>query len=167
VRSRARWFAAVVALSTILCVGCFSFAVDYSSVTALLQPQGGAVAEIIQLLDQGKEQDAAELLDKLCEAAVEARAVLVGLYFAGDADNVSDPFVLPAGAYRVHLKTDGAPFVAAIPLAEPDSYDYIFSLMSHDAVEGISAFYSSDGERIVLEFTYVDAPYELWFEEIS
>ena len=166
-KKRPRWHTPAVVLSAIVCVGWPSFAADYSPVTALLEPQSGAVGEIIQLLNKGEREAAGDRLDSLCSAVIRARAALVGTYFTGSADNVSDPFALPAGASRVHLKTDGAPFVAAIPLASPEWPEHIFMLMSNDAVDGISAFYVSDGERIVLEFAYVDAPYEVWFEKID
>jgi len=166
-RSRGRWFAAVVALSTILCVGCFSFAVDYSSVTALLQPQSGAIAEIIQLLDQGKEADARELLDELHEAVVQTRAMLTGLRFEGTANTLVDPFTLPVGTYRVTARTEGALIVKAFPVDDPDDYALLFNLFMEEAADGAGTVYRSNGERIMLEFTNITAPYELWFEEIS
>jgi len=166
-RSRGRWFAGVVALSTILCVGCFSFAVDYSSVTALLQPQSGAVAEIIELLDHGEEADARELLDELHEAVVQTRAMLTGTRFSGTAEMLTDPFTLPAGTYRVTVRAEGFVAVEAMSVADPGDSELLFSLSMDAATDGASTMYRSNGERIMLEFTNITAPYELWFEEIS
>jgi hypothetical protein len=103
----------------------------------------------------------------LHDAVIEANALLVGTYFSGSADVLTDPFALAAGTYRVHLKTDGAPFVAIVPIAAPDRPSRIFSLISNDAVDGISKLYVANGDRIMLEFSFVDAPYELWFERIE
>ena len=166
-RSRGGWFAAVVALSTILCVGCFSFAVDYSSVTGLLQPQSDAVAEIIQLLDQGDEADATELLDELHAAVVQARAILTGLRFGGTANTLTDPFTLPAGTYRATVRTVGFVTVKAISVAHPDDYELLFNLSRGKATTGASTLYVSSGERIVLEFDNISEPYEFWFEGMS
>jgi hypothetical protein len=125
------------------------------------------VTEIVGLLDQGRGDDARSLLGELHDAVIEANALLVGTYFSGSADVLTDPFALASGTYRVHLKTDGAPFVAIVPIAAPDRPSRIFSLISNDAVDGISKLYVANGDRIMLEFSFVDAPYELWFERIE
>jgi|GEM_PF-1635469 len=167
-RQRRDW--AIIALAFGVCVAsaaCFSIPVEYEVPKAILDPHRGTVAEIVGLLEQGKGGEAKELLDDLHGAATEARAMLTGTRFTGGSDVLTDPFTLPAGAYRVHLRADGAPFVSAIPVAAPDDDVQILALFANDAVDGISKLYVSGGERIMLEFTYVDAPYELWFEEIE
>lgn len=169
-RKRQRRDRAIIALAFIIglaSVACFSIPVEYAVPRAVLDPHKGTVAEIVGLLEQGRGSEAKELLDSLHGAVTEARAMLVGAHFTGSADVLTDPFTLPAGTYRVHLRTDGAPFVSAIPVAAPDDDVSIFMLITNDAVNGISKLYVSGGERIMLEFSYVDAPYELWFEEVK
>lgn len=165
-RRRALLFAVVLTLAAVG-VGCASIPIDYSTPKALLDPHKGTVTEIVSLLDQGKGDDAKALLDELHGAVTEARSMLAGTRFTGNASVLTDPFTLPAGTYRVHLKTSGAPFVTAIPVAAPEDDERLFALITNDAVNGMSKLYVSDGARIMLEFSYVDAPYELWFEEIK
>jgi hypothetical protein len=90
----------------------------------------------------------------------------VRLRFSGSADELTDPFTLPSGPYRVHLRTDGYASVRAIHVADPEVYEYLFIISEGEATEGISAMCVSDGQRIMLEFSVITAPYELWFEEI-
>jgi hypothetical protein len=156
----------IVAVVVAVGVGCVQ-TVDYSAPKAALDPYKSAVANIIALLDQGKGSEAQALLDELQGAASEASALLAGVHFTGSTDTLTNPFTLPAGTYRAHLKTDGAPFVDEVLMASPDSPEHIFHLFSNDAVDGIATLYISSGERMMLQFSYVDAPYEFWFEKIE
>lgn len=149
-----------------MAVGCFSLAADNSAVNALLQPQKGAVSTIIQSLNQGNEQEATQALDALHDAVTQARALLNGTSFTGSADTLTDPFTLPAGTYRVHCKTSGYLIVHVVDVATA-SGEYIFNLASGDATSGASTLYLSDGSRVMLEFSNVNTPYELWFEKMS
>jgi hypothetical protein len=160
------WAALVIALLTALCVGCFSFGVEHSEAKAFLESHTATVANIIQLLNQGKEQDAKELLDALHEAVVKASAVLTGLRFTGDSNTLTDPFALPAGTYRVTVRTQGYVIAKAIPLADPDDYESLFNLSSGEA-DGASTIYVSSGESIMLELDNIGEPWELWFEKIN
>jgi hypothetical protein len=115
-------------------------------------------------LDPSNREEALGLLDELHTAVVESRALLMGTYFTGSANALTDPFTLPAGTYRVTMRTEGSAWVRAIHVAAPDDYEYL--LLVGEATNGASAMYVADGGRIMLEFAVVDAPYELWFEEI-
>jgi len=106
-------------------------------------------------------------LDALHDAVTRARAILNGTHFTGSANMLTDPFTLPAGTYRIHLKTTGAPFVDVVPMATPQDPRELFALFGDEAVSGMSTLYVADGSRIMLQFTYVDAPHELWFAKMS
>ncbi len=166
-RKRSWWCGPAVVLCTVFCVGCFSFAVNYSSVTALLQAQSGAVGQIIQLLDAGNAEAAADQLDDLHEAVVQARSMLAGTLFEGAENTLTDPFTLEPGTCRVTVRTEGFVIVKAIPVANPDAYEVLFNLSRGKATMGASTLYVSNGERIMLEFDNIGEPYELWFEELS
>jgi hypothetical protein len=165
-RRRVLLFAVVLTLAAVG-IGCASISIDYSTPRALLEPYKTAVAEIVGLLDQGRGDDATVLLDELQGAVVEARSMLTGTRFAGETSVLTDPFTLPAGAYRAHLKTDGSPFVTVIPVAAPDGGKLLFTLYGSEAASGMTTLYVSNGARIMLQFTFVNAPYELWFEKIE
>jgi hypothetical protein len=169
VRSQSRhgWTVLAVALVTLLTVGCFSLAADYSPVTALLQPQKGAVSGIIQLLNQGKDQEATQALDALHDAVTQARALLNGTHFTGSTNMLTDPFSLPAGTYRVHVVTAGYLAAKAFPVTNPDNYDRIFNFFEGQATDGMTALYVSNGQRIMVEISNTSAPYELWFKKMS
>ena len=146
---------------------CFSVPIEYTAPKAVLDPYAGTVTEIVGLLDQGKGDDAKALLDDLHEAVIEARALLAGTHFSGNSGMLTDPFALPAGTYRVHLLSAGFVAVKAMPVATPQEYARLFNLGAGEATEGASTLYTSAGERIMLEFSNITAPYELWFEEIK
>ena len=87
--------------------------------------------------------------------------------FDGNADRLTDPFILPAGTYRANVQTTGYVIVRVIPVAIPDDDDYLFILSAGDATNGASVLYVSSGDRIMLEFSNITAPYELWFEKVT
>lgn len=163
---RALLFAVALTLAVVI-IGCASIPVDYSTPKALLEPYKTTVTEIVGLLDQGRGDDAKALLDELHGAVVGARSILTGTRFAGETNALTDPFTLAAGAYRAHLKTDGSPFVTVTPVAAPDDGEFLFTLYGSEAANGMTTLYVSEGVRIMLQFTFVSAPYELWFEKIE
>jgi hypothetical protein len=165
-KRKSSWAALAIALLTALCVGCFSFGVEHSEAKAFLESHTASVTNIIQLLNQGKEQDAKELLDALHEAVVEARAALTGLRFTGNKNTLTDPFALPAGTYRVTVRTEGSVIAKAIPLTDPDDYESLF-ILSRGKADGASTIYVSSGETIMLELDNIGQPWELWFEKLN
>jgi len=167
VELRLRRFAPIVLLFVLVCIGCFSFAVEYSEATAFLEPHTRTVDNIVQLLAQGKEEDASELLNELHEAVVQARAVLTGLKFAGDANTLTDPFMLPEGVYRVHFTTEGFGAVETIVLSGADRESILFNVFGGNAAEGTSTVYRSKGGRIMIQFSNISAAYKLLFERIE
>lgn len=87
--------------------------------------------------------------------------------FSGSANELTDEFMLRAVLQRVHLKTNGSASVKLISVAAPEKYELHFSASEGEATEGITAEYVSDGTRIMLEFSNVSTPYDLWFEAID
>jgi len=173
-RKRQLWIIPTLAVAVcIISAGCMSTApytpgpVDYATPKALLDPYKGTVTQVVALLEQQKGDDAKALLDELQSAVTEANAVLTGTHFTGSADALSDPFTLPAGAYRVHLLTPGFFAAKAIPVSDPTTYDRLFNLGSGEATNGASVLYVSDGSRIMVEISNVSEPYEMWFEKVE
>jgi hypothetical protein len=112
---------------------------------------------------------ALETFQKVTEfpAVTEAPAISTGPHFTGDADKVTDSFTLPAGTYRVHVVTAGYLMAKATRLADPTDYTLLFFITPGRATSGASALYVSTGQPLVVEFSIVSAPYELWFERIQ
>lgn len=118
-------------------------------------------------MDKGDDEGALALLDSLHAAVIEARARITGSFFSGQADMLTDPFVLPEGVYRVHFTTEGFGTVETIVLDEPDSDRLLFNLFAGAASEGASTIYRSRGNRIMIQFSNISAPYKLVFEQIE
>ena len=106
-------------------------------------------------------------MNYLHAAVIEARAKITGLFFSGHAKMLTDPFVLPAGVYRVHFTTEGFGAVKAMVLVGSDSDKLLFNLAPGDASEGASTFYRAQGSRIMIQFSNITAPYKLVFERIE
>lgn len=98
---------------------------------------------------------------------IEVEAPAPPVRFSGDADELTDPFALPSGSYRAHLQTTGYAIVDVIHEATPDRSVNLFNVWSGKANDGVSKLYVSDGERIMLEFSNITAPYEFWLEKIT
>jgi len=133
----------------------------------LLREHENSVQEIMTLIDKGDDEGALALLNSLHTAIIEARVKITGWLFSGQANMLTDPFVLPAGAYRVHFTTEGFGAVGTIVLDGPDSDDILFNVFQGAASEGASAIYRSRGSRIMIQFSNISAPYELVFEQIE
>ena len=138
-----------------------------SNLVDALRGHENSVQKIIALADKGDEQGALVLLDSLHAAVIEARAQLTGSFFSGQADMLTDPFVLPAGVYRVHFTTEGFGAVETIVLDRSDRDKLLFNLAPGDATEGASTIYRSRGSRIMVQFSNISAPYKLVFERIE
>ncbi len=93
--------------------------------------------------------------------------VVTVTHFEGSADELTDPFTLPEGLYRVHLRTPGFAIVQVIPVAAPGDHETLFNIFEGDAVDGISTLYVSEGDWIMLKIWNTTAPYELDFEKIQ
>ena len=132
-----------------------------------LRGHENSVQKIMALADKGDEQGALVLLDSLHAAVIEARAKITGSFFSGHAHTLTDPFSLPAGVYRVHFTTEGFGAVKMIALDGSDSDKLLFNLASGDASEGASTIYRSRGNRIMVQFSNITAPYKLVFERIE
>jgi len=132
-----------------------------------LRGHENSVKEIIALADKGDDEGALALLNSLHTAVIEARGKITGLFFSGQANMLTDPFVLPAGVYRVHFTTEGSGIVETVVLDGSDSEKLLFCLASGDASEGASTAYRSRGSRIMTQFSLISAPYKLVFEQIE
>ena len=152
----------VVALM-ILVTGAFGA----SNLVDALRGHENSVQKIIALADKGDEQGALALLNSLHAAVIEARAKITGLFFSGQADKLTDPFVLPAGVYRVHFTTEGFGAVKIIVMDKSNSDDVLFNVFQGAASEGESTIYRSRGSRIMVQFSNISAPYKLVFERIE
>jgi len=137
------------------------------SLVDLLREHENSVQEIITLIDKGDDEGALALLNSLHTAIIEARAKTTGWLFSGQANMLTDPFVLPAGVYRVHFTTEGFGAVEAIVLDGSDSDKLLFNLAPGNASEGASIIYRSHGSRIMIQFSNISAPYKLVFERIE
>ena len=153
---------AVVALG-ILVVG----ALGASNLVGTLRGHENSVKEIINLADKGDNDGALALLNSLHAAVIQARARITGSSFSGQADMLTDPFVLPEGICRVHFTTEGFGAVKAIVLDGSESDRLLFNLAPGEASEGASTVYRSRGSRIMVQFSNVLAPYKLVFEQIE
>ena len=142
-------------------------ALGASNLVNALRGHESSVQEIIALADKGDNERALMLLDSLHAAVIETRAKITGLFFSGQADKLTDPFVLPAGVYRVHFTTQGFGAAEVIVLDRSDSDRLLFNLASGDASEGASTVYRSGGSRIMIQFSNITAPYKLVFERIQ
>jgi len=138
-----------------------------SNLVDSLRGHENSVKEIISLVDKGDDEGALALLDSLHAAVIEARARITGSFFSGQADMLTDPFVLPEGVYRVHFTTEGFGTVETIVLDGPDSDRLLFNLFAGAASEGASTIYRSRGNRIMIQFSNISAPYKLVFEQIE
>jgi len=132
-----------------------------------LRGHENSVKEIISLMDTGDKEGALALLNSLHTAVIEARAKISGSFFSGQADMLTDPFVLPAGVCRVHFTTEGFGTVEVIVLDGSDSDKLLFNVWQGAASEGASTVYRSLGSRIMIKFSNISAPYKLVFEQIE
>jgi len=132
-----------------------------------LRAHENSVQEIIALADKGDDDGALALLNSLHAAVIEARAKITGLFFSGQANMLTDPFVLPEGVYRVHFTTEGSGAVEIIVLDGTDSEEFLFNAFGGSASKGASTFYRSRGSRIMVQFSNIYAPYKLVFERIE
>jgi len=142
-------------------------ALGASNLVDALRGHENSVQKIIALADKGDEQGALVLLNSLHAAVIEARAKITGSFFSGHAKMLTDPFVLPAGVYRVHFTTEGFGAVKMIALDGSDTDKLLFNLAPGDATEGASTIYRSRGSRIMVQFSNITAPYKLVFERIE
>jgi len=142
-------------------------ALGASNLVDALRGHESSVQEIMALADKGDKEGALALLDSLHTAVIEARAKITGLFFSGQADILTDPFVLPEGIYRVHFTTEAFGVVKIIILDGSDSDKLLFNLAPGDASEGTSTVYRSHGSRIMIQFSNISAPYMLVFERIE
>ena len=142
-------------------------ALGASNLVDALRVHENSVQKLIALADKGDKQGALVLLDSLHAAVIEARARITGSFFSGQADMLTDPFVLPAGVYRVHFTTEGFGAVETIVLDRSDRDKLLFNLAPGDASEGASTVYRSQGSRIMVQFSNISAPYKLVFERIE
>jgi len=142
-------------------------ALGASNLVDALRGHESSIQEIIALADKGDKEGALALLDSLHASVIEARARITGSFFPGQADMLTDPFVLPAGVYRVHFTTEGFGAVETIVLDRPDSDDILFNVFQGAASEGASTVYRSRGSRIIIQFSNISAPYMLVFERIE
>ncbi len=138
---------------------------DSSAVRALTGHEG-SVRDAISFIQAGDTKRALAVLDALHGAVVEARALLNGWAFRGERQMLTDPFLLPAGAYRVRLTTEGLGYVK-IHSVQGTGYVRLFSLSVGRASGGATALYRSTGERVMVEFDLVTAPYQLVFERVQ
>lgn len=132
-----------------------------------LRAHENSVQEIIALMDKGDDEGALVLLNSLHTAVIETRARITGSFFSGQANMLTDPFSLPVGVYRVHFTTEGFGAVKMIALDGSDSDKLLFNLAPGDASEGASTFYKAQGNRIMVQFSNISAPYKLVFEQIE
>jgi len=137
------------------------------SLADLLREHENSVQEIITLIDKGDDEGALALLNSLHAAVIDARAKITGWLFSGHANMLTDPFVLPAGVYRVHFTTEGFGAVEIIVLDGSDSKKLLFNFAPGDASEGASTFYRAQGSWIMVQFSNISAPYKLVFERIE
>jgi hypothetical protein len=93
-------------------------------------------------------------------------AKITGSFFSCQADMLTDPFILPEGIYRVHFTTEGFGAVKTVVLDSSDSDKLLLNLAPGEASEGASTVYKSQGNRIMLQFSNISAPYKLVFEPI-
>jgi hypothetical protein len=142
-------------------------ALGASNVVDAVRGHENSVKQIITLIDKGDNDGALALLDSLHASVIEARARITGSFFPGQANMLTDPFVLPAGVYRVHFTTEGFGAVEVIVLDGSDSDKLLFNLAPGDASEGASTVYRSHGSRIMIQFSNISAPYKLVFERIE
>ena len=133
----------------------------------LLRDQKGAVQEIVDLVEGGQEKAAIEKLNSLHSAVVESRASLRGWVFEGSSGKrLTDSFTLPEATYRVHFTTRGYGQVKVMSVKE-DSWDLLFNLSPGEASDGASAVYRSGGEKVMIQFSNISAPYKLVFEKLG
>jgi len=158
-----RMLAVIVVAVTIVVAG----ALGASNLVDALRGHESSVQEITSLADKGDNAGALMLLDSLHAAVIETRAKITGLFFSGQADKLTDPFVLPVGVYRVHFTTQGFGAVKTVVLDSSDGDKLLFNLAPGDASEGASTVYRSRGSRIMIEFSNISAPYKLVFEQIE
>jgi hypothetical protein len=142
-------------------------ALGASNLVDALRGHESSIQEIIALADKGDKEGALALLDSLHASVIEARARITGSFFPGQADMLTDPFVLPAGVYRVHFTTEGFGAVEVIVLDGSDRDKLLFNLAPGDASEDASTVYRSHRSRIMIQFSNISAPYMLLFERIE
>lgn len=155
----------IVAIGTLLIA--LVWALGDSSLVDSLRGHENSVKEILTLMDNGDDDGALALLNSLHAAVIEARAEITGWLFSGQANMLTDPFVLPAGIYRVHFTTEGFGIVETVVLDGPDSEKLLFNLAPGDASEGASTFHRAQGSRMMVQFSNITAPYKLVFERIE
>lgn len=148
----------------LLLAGCDGRTSGLDTVTGL-ENHTGSVQAIIDLVHAGKPNEALALLDSLHAAVVSLRADLRGLRFTGTANTLLDPFILPAGTYRVHLTTAGHAFVDVYDMQGKDLKS-LFIVGTGEASAGQSTFFVSTGQQILVEISYVSAPFTLEFEKL-
>ncbi|MBS3792670.1 hypothetical protein KGY77_08520 [Candidatus Bipolaricaulota bacterium] len=135
-----------------------------------LEKHKGSIAEVVELIQQGNEDEALQVLDELHNAVVSTRAGLRGLLFTTTAQkSLTDPFILPEGTYRVHFTTENFGAVKVLSM-EGKTLELLFNIGSSrgGAQEAASTVYRSDGSRIMIEFSNVSPPPgELVFEKLE
>ncbi len=132
-----------------------------------LQGYVGSIQTAVTLVDEGNTQDALALLNSLAIAITTAREELTGWSFTGQADLLTDPFVLPAGVYRAHFKTAGYGIVEVMPLDDSGYVPSLFAVNSGEASQEVSTIYRSQGDTVLIQFSAITAPYTLVFERLK
>jgi len=156
-----------VAVTIVALVIIVAAALGASNLVDVLRGHENSVQKIVALADKGDNNGALVLLNSLHAAAIQARAKITGSFFSGQADMLTDPFILPEGIYRVHFTTEGFGAVKTVVLDSSDSDKLLFNLAPGDASGGASTVYRSHGSRIMIQFSNISAPYKLVFEWIQ
>jgi len=160
-------FTVVIGLLVLSMIFTQFLIVASSEPAELLREHEGAVEEIVELIEGGEKQAAIGRLNSLHSAVVESRASLNGLTFEGKSGKkLTDPFKLSEGTYRVHFTTQGFGQVKVMPVEE-DSWEMLFNLSPGQASDGASAVYRSGGEKVMIQFSNISAPYKLVFEKLG
>jgi hypothetical protein len=151
----------IVGLSTLALFSSWAFWIGGEDAPTGLEPYTTSVQQVIDLVHAGKTEEAFTTLDSLYSAVVTLRADLRGLRFAGTAQTLFDPSLLPAGTYRVHLITGG---VATVEIVDMDGQplEFLFLLSSGYA----STLYTSTGQRILVHVSLCTEPYTILFEKL-
>ena len=151
----------------LLCIGAVLVsAITYLSPLEDLSDHQDSVKEVLDLLQAGRHAEALQLLDSLHTAVVGLRSSLRGWRLSGNVNTLSDPLDFPTGTYRVHFTTEGFGAVKLYDMGG-SMVGLPFNLAPGQASSGATTLFRSSGERIMVEFSNISAPYTLVFESIE
>lgn len=162
-KAKRSWALGSLVLSIVFLVGAGTS--DSGAVRALVGHER-SVGDAISAIQAGDTKRALAVLDALHGAVIEARALVNGLVFRGERKMLTDPFLLPAGSYRVRLTTEGFAIVF-IYSVQGALLSVLFNLSPGEASGGATALYRSTGQRVMVQFDNISAPYQLVFERIQ